>query len=107
MLEFHGVLKVFDGTTVVHSLDLFIGPGEVVVLLGPSGCGKTTVLRMVAGLVSPTDGQITVDSLPLCNRTLSVVRRKLGYVIQEGGLFPHLASSFIGVDRDARSRGSA
>ena len=52
MLEFLGVSKAFDGTTVVQPLDLFIGPGEVVVLLGPSGCGKTTILRMVAGLVS-------------------------------------------------------
>jgi osmoprotectant transport system ATP-binding protein len=92
MLEFHGVSKAFNGTTVVHPLDLLIGPGEVVVLLGPSGCGKTTILRMVAGLVSPADGQITVDSLPLNNRTVRAVRRKLGYVIQEGGLFPHLTA---------------
>jgi osmoprotectant transport system ATP-binding protein len=92
MLEFQSVSKAFDGATVVHPLDLFIGPGEVVVLLGPSGCGKTTILRMVAGLVSPTDGHITVDSLPLNNRTMRVVRQKLGYVIQEGGLFPHLTA---------------
>jgi osmoprotectant transport system ATP-binding protein len=92
MLEFRGVSKSFDGTTVVHPLDLFIEPGEVAVLLGPSGCGKTTILRMVAGLVSPTAGQITVDSLPLNSQTMSAVRRKLGYVIQEGGLFPHLTA---------------
>jgi osmoprotectant transport system ATP-binding protein len=92
MLEFRGVSKAFDGTTVVHPLDLFIEPGEVAVLLGPSGCGKTTILRMVAGLVSPTAGQITVDSLPLNSQTMSAVRRKLGYVIQEGGLFPHLTA---------------
>jgi osmoprotectant transport system ATP-binding protein len=92
MLEFRGVSKSFDGTTVVHSFDLSIEPGEVVVLLGPSGCGKTTILRMVAGLVAPTSGQITVDSMPLSNQTMSAVRRKLGYVIQEGGLFPHLTA---------------
>jgi osmoprotectant transport system ATP-binding protein len=92
MLEFRGVSKAFNGTTVVHPLDLFVEPGEVVVLLGPSGCGKTTILRMVAGLVSPTSGQITVDSIPLGNQTLRAVRRKLGYVIQEGGLFPHLTA---------------
>jgi osmoprotectant transport system ATP-binding protein len=92
MLEFRGVSKSFDGTTVVHPFDLSIEPGEVVVLLGPSGCGKTTILRMVAGLVSPTSGQITVDSIPLSNQTMSAVRRKLGYVIQEGGLFPHLTA---------------
>src|ERR1700688_5116326 len=92
MLEFHGVSKAFDGTTVVYPLDLLIGPGEVVVLLGPSGCGKTTILRMVAGLVSPTNGQIIVDSIPLANQTMRSVRRKLGYVVQEGGLFPHLTA---------------
>jgi osmoprotectant transport system ATP-binding protein len=92
MLELLGVSKAFGGTTVVHPFDLFISPGEVVVLLGPSGCGKTTILRMVAGLVAPTDGRITVDSLPLSNRTLRAVRRRLGYVIQEGGLFPHLTA---------------
>lgn len=92
MLEFRGVSKSFNGTTVVHPFDLFIEPGEVVVLLGPSGCGKTTILRMVAGLVSPTSGQITVDSIPLGIKTLRAVRKKLGYVIQEGGLFPHLTA---------------
>jgi osmoprotectant transport system ATP-binding protein len=92
MLEFRGVSKTFNGTTVVHPFDLVIEAGEVVVLLGPSGCGKTTILRMVAGLSSPTSGQITVDSIRLCDQTLKDVRRKLGYVIQEGGLFPHLTA---------------
>jgi osmoprotectant transport system ATP-binding protein len=90
MLEFREVSKTFNGTTVVHPLNLSIDAGEKVVLLGPSGCGKTTILRMVTGLVSPTTGQITVDSLPLNSQTIGAVRRRLGYVIQEGGLFPHL-----------------
>lgn len=92
MLEFRGVSKSFDGTTVVHPLDLSIEPGCVAVLLGPSGCGKTTILRMVAGLVAATSGQIVVDALPLGRMTVAAVRRKLGYVIQEGGLFPHLTA---------------
>ena len=92
MLEFRGVSKTYNGTTAVAPLDLEIAAGEVAVLLGPSGCGKTTILRMVAGLVSPTTGEITVDSLRLGPRTVRDVRRKLGYVIQEGGLFPHLTA---------------
>jgi osmoprotectant transport system ATP-binding protein len=90
MLDFSDVSKAFNGTTVVHPFSLSVEAGEVVVLLGPSGCGKTTILRMVAGLVSPTSGRITVDSVPLNGQTVGAVRRKLGYVIQEGGLFPHL-----------------
>src|SRR5947209_1920665 len=90
MLEFSDVSKAFNGTTVVHPLNLSVDASEVVVLLGPSGCGKTTILRMVAGLVSPDAGRITVDSLPLDGRSIGAIRRKLGYVIQEGGLFPHL-----------------
>ena len=78
MLEFRGVSKSFDGTTVVHPLDLSIEPGEVVVLLGPSGCGKTTILRMVAGLVSPTSGQIIVDSIPLADQTMQCRPAKAG-----------------------------
>ncbi len=92
MLEMRGVTKSFDGTTVVHALDLSVAAGEIVVLLGPSGCGKTTILRMVAGLETPSAGQIEVDSVPLDARTIASVRRKLGYVIQEGGLFPHLTA---------------
>ncbi len=92
MLEFREVSKVFGDTTVVYPFDLTIAAGEIAVLLGPSGCGKTTILRTVAGLVAPTTGQITVDSLLLGPDTLAAVRRKLGYVIQEGGLFPHLTA---------------
>ncbi|REK05564.1 MAG: ABC transporter ATP-binding protein [Planctomycetota bacterium] len=90
MLEFRRVSKSFHGSTVVHSLDLTIDDGEILVLLGPSGCGKTTILRMVAGLIWPTTGEVVFDGTPLGEETIGAVRRKLGYVIQEGGLFPHL-----------------
>src|SRR5262245_3171876 len=62
MLEFRGVSRTFEGITAVHPFDLAVEEGEVLVLLGPSGCGKTTILRMVAGLLSPTSGQIILDS---------------------------------------------
>lgn len=92
MLEFRHVSKAYDGTTVVHPFDLTVQPGEVAVLLGPSGCGKTTILRTTAGLVTPTTGEVIVDSLTIRTETLAAVRRKLGYVIQEGGLFPHMTA---------------
>lgn len=92
MLEFHGVSKSFNGIQVVHPFDLAIEAGEVMVLLGPSGCGKTTILRMAAGLLAPNSGKITIDSQLLGADTLPAVRRKIGYVIQEGGLFPHLTA---------------
>ncbi len=92
MLELREVTKSYAGATVVAPLTLNVAAGEVLVLLGPSGCGKTTILRMIAGLVTPASGEITVDGLPLSNATISHVRHKLGYVIQEGGLFPHLTA---------------
>jgi osmoprotectant transport system ATP-binding protein len=93
MLQFSGVSKVYGNKTVVAPFDLTVETGEVAVLLGPSGCGKTTILRMVAGLVEPTQGAITVDNLKFGKSTLAEIRRHLGYVIQEGGLFPHLTAA--------------
>jgi osmoprotectant transport system ATP-binding protein len=92
MLELRDVTKRYAGLTVVAPLTLSVPAGQVLVLLGPSGCGKTTILRMIAGLVTPTSGEIAIDGLPLATATMGRVRRKLGYVIQEGGLFPHLTA---------------
>jgi osmoprotectant transport system ATP-binding protein len=93
MLQLKHVSRNYGDKTVVAPLDLHVGTGEVMVLLGPSGCGKTTILRMIAGLVRPTSGQILVDGLLLDDGSLPAIRRKLGYVIQEGGLFPHLTAA--------------
>jgi osmoprotectant transport system ATP-binding protein len=93
MLQLRGVFKKYDDKEVVAPLDLAVRTGEVMVLLGPSGCGKTTILRMIAGLVKPTGGQILFDDLALSERTLPQIRQRLGYVIQEGGLFPHLTAA--------------
>ncbi|SFU71775.1 ABC transporter ATP-binding protein [Alicyclobacillus macrosporangiidus] len=91
MLSFQDVCKRYpDGTTAVDQLSLDISHGELVALIGPSGCGKSTTLRMVNRLVEPSSGTILVDGRD--NRAYHPVelRRRLGYVIQQVGLMPHL-----------------
>lgn len=86
-----GVTKTFDGaaTPAVAPLDLTFAAGEVTALIGPSGCGKTTTLRMVNRLVEPTAGTITIGGVDIRDRPVTELRRSIGYVIQEIGLFPH------------------
>ncbi len=90
MIEFREVVKAYGGARAVDGLSLKIPEGEVCVLIGPSGCGKTTSMRMINRLVTPTDGTITVRGRD--NRTLAeeVLRREIGYAIQQIGLFPHM-----------------
>ncbi len=78
------------GRTLLHPLDLKLKPGSVTALLGRSGSGKTTLLRMVNGLVTPTGGQVLVEGRPTSAWNLLALRRSIGYVIQETGLFPHM-----------------
>jgi osmoprotectant transport system ATP-binding protein len=67
--------------------------GETSVLIGPSGCGKSTLLRLIIGLIQPDSGSIEIDGEQISKISLQNMRRKMGYVIQEGGLFPHLTAS--------------
>jgi osmoprotectant transport system ATP-binding protein len=78
-----------DGTVAVTGLDLEVPAGELVVLIGPSGCGKSTVLRMINRLVEPTSGQILLDGEDVTRTSPVELRRRIGYVIQNIGLFPH------------------
>jgi osmoprotectant transport system ATP-binding protein len=71
-------------------VDLAVAPGRTTVLIGPSGCGKSTVLRLMAGLLRPTAGSVTFEGQPVTPESLPALRRRMGYVTQEGGLFPHL-----------------
>jgi osmoprotectant transport system ATP-binding protein len=90
-IELRGVTKSFPGAQrpAVAPLDLTIEAGQITVLIGPSGCGKTTTLRMINRLVNPTDGVITIDGTDVRDRSLTELRRGIGYVIQQIGLFPH------------------
>jgi len=78
-----------DGTVAVEELSLDIPAGEVTVLIGPSGCGKSTVLRMINRLIEPTAGRILLDGEDVTRADATVLRRRIGYVIQHVGLFPH------------------
>jgi len=90
MIRLEGVSKTYpDGTTAVHELSLDVRRGELVVLVGPSGCGKTTTMKMVNRLVEPTGGRIFVDGRDVTNVDPVELRRGIGYVIQNVGLFPH------------------
>jgi osmoprotectant transport system ATP-binding protein len=78
-----------DGTVAVRGLSLDVPAGELVVLIGPSGCGKSTILRMVNRLIEPTGGRIVVDGEDVTRADPVALRRRIGYVIQHVGLFPH------------------
>ncbi|MGH3330266.1 MAG: ABC transporter ATP-binding protein [Nocardioidaceae bacterium] len=90
MIRLDGVGKTFpDGTVAVHELDLAVPPGSVVCLVGPSGCGKSTTLKMVNRLIEPTSGTIMMDGRDITRVDPVELRRRIGYVIQQVGLFPH------------------
>jgi osmoprotectant transport system ATP-binding protein len=79
-----------DGTVAVGALSLEVPPGDLVALIGPSGCGKSTVLRMINRLIEPTTGRILIDGEDIKAGNPVDLRRRIGYVIQNVGLIPHL-----------------
>jgi osmoprotectant transport system ATP-binding protein len=90
MIRLAGVGKTYpDGTVAVHDLDLSVPRGSLVCLVGPSGCGKSTTLKMVNRLIEPTTGTITLDGRDVTHGDPVELRRHIGYVIQQVGLFPH------------------
>ena len=90
MITFESVTKRYpDGTVAVDSLDLDVPDGKIMVLVGPSGCGKTTTLRMINRLVEPTAGRVLLDGQNVAEVNPARLRRGIGYVIQQTGLFPH------------------
>ena len=92
MFRFVGVSKTYDAFAAVDHLDLTIAPERTTVLIGPSGCGKSTLLRLMVGLIWPEQGQVFFHDVPLTPASARPMQRRIGYVIQEGGLFPHLTA---------------
>ncbi len=92
MLRLEQAARHFGGIPAVAPLDLEIEPGRTLVVIGPSGCGKSTLLGMMNGLVVPDRGRVLFDGVPLGPETVQAARRRMGYVIQEGGLFPHMTA---------------
>ena len=90
MIRLDSVSKTYaDGTTAVADLSLDVGRGEICVLVGPSGCGKTTTMKMINRLIDPTSGSVLVDGQDVAATNPTELRRRIGYVIQNVGLFPH------------------
>ena len=90
MLALDNVSKSFGAKLALAPTTLTPAAGRTTILLGPSGCGKSTLLRLMVGLVTPDAGRVTIDSTELTAANVDEVRHRIGYVIQEGGLFPHL-----------------
>jgi osmoprotectant transport system ATP-binding protein len=91
MIRLEAVTKRYeDGTVAVDSLDLDVDAGELCVLVGPSGSGKTTTMRMINRLIEPSSGRIFLDGDDVTHVDPVRLRRRIGYVIQQVGLFPHL-----------------
>lgn len=92
MIELRKISHSFDSVQVLHNVSIQVPASTSVALIGPSGCGKSTLLRMVAGLVRPDRGSVRIQQQELTLQSVHAIRDRLGYVIQDGGLFPHLTA---------------
>jgi osmoprotectant transport system ATP-binding protein len=92
MFQLHEVSKRYADRTALDRVTLSVPAGRTTVLIGPSGCGKSTLLRLLIGLVAPDGGTVAFDGTPVTPASVLQVRRRTGYLIQDGGLFPHLTA---------------
>ncbi|MFQ5489204.1 MAG: ATP-binding cassette domain-containing protein [Phycisphaerae bacterium] len=92
MLELDQVSKRYGDSVALHPTSLNLAPGQTTTIIGPSGCGKSTLLRLMIGLIQPDGGTVTFEGQPVRPDTVTSLRPRMGYVIQEGGLFPHLSA---------------
>ena len=90
MIEFDHITKRYKGTEVLRDVTLTIPAGETVCLIGESGSGKTTLLKMINRLIQPSSGEIRIDGENIAKKDVLALRRNIGYVIQQTGLFPHM-----------------
>lgn len=90
MIEFRGINKIFKNNIVLHDVNLKIDDKSITVFVGPSGCGKTTTLKMINRLIKPTSGQVLINGEDISKKNVIDLRRGIGYVIQQTGLFPHM-----------------
>jgi osmoprotectant transport system ATP-binding protein len=92
MLELKDVSKTYGTSTALEKLSLVLEPHKTTVLIGPSGCGKSTLLRLMIGLITPDSGTVFLNGKPINSQNSLNARQEIGYVIQDGGLFPHLTA---------------
>src|SRR5438067_2205588 len=92
MLQLLGVTRSYGGVPALHPTDLTVPAGLTTVLIGPSGCGKSTLVRLMAGLIAPDTGVVTFEGVPITGDNSREFRRRIGFVVQDGGLFPHLTA---------------
>jgi osmoprotectant transport system ATP-binding protein len=92
MIQLESVTKTFGETVAIDGLSARFERGKTHVLLGSSGCGKSTILRLILGLLAPDSGVVRVDGQPMEPFTRPTLLAKMGYVVQEGGLYPHLTA---------------
>jgi osmoprotectant transport system ATP-binding protein len=92
MLTLRAVTKTYGNVEALHPTDLTVATGRTTVLIGPSGCGKSTLLRLMAGLVRPSSGTVSLDGESVTPGNARALRRRIGFVVQDGGLFPHLTA---------------
>ncbi len=108
MIKLENISKTYASTRALDSINLTILPHKTTVLIGPSGCGKSTLIRLIIGLIKPDKGNVYVKVEMLTPINLFTIRRRMGYVIQDGGLFPHLTArenvslmaKYLGWDND-------
>jgi len=92
LVKLVNVSKRYADAAALHPTNLSIEHGKTTVLIGPSGCGKSTLLRLIIRLIQPDSGSIMFEGEPITPDNIDMLRRRIGYVIQEGGLFPHLTA---------------